>query len=163
VPTLKTLVRRENFHATTPHRSPPPLNIIQCLPLSFTRPPSSERKIAGQAAAAHARNSKKRQKISTTAEIPDSCSEGGALSGSDSEGIAIDSEPEDDVFVFLSTGQFRLGESRTTAERIFEDQCRQNNTVAMVLFSEEKKPREGNCQIARNLWEPVLWSERKGR
>jgi len=33
-------------------------------------------------------------------EIPDSCSEGDTLSSSDTEGIAIDSEPEDDVFVF---------------------------------------------------------------
>jgi len=41
-----------------------------------------------------------RKSVLSTAEIPDSCSEGGALSGSDSGGIAIGSEPEDDLFVF---------------------------------------------------------------
>jgi len=130
--------------STDPHRRCATFiksNIIQCLPLSFTRPPSSKRKIAGRAAAAHARNSKKRQKISTTAEIPDSCSEGGVLSGSDSEGIAIDSEPEDDVFVFHQPDNSGWAK----AERQLKGYSKTNagkTTQSRWYYSQKKKNQE---------------------
>jgi hypothetical protein len=76
------------------------LRQVELIRLSFAMLRSSKRKIAGQAAAAYARNSKKRQRTSTAAENLHSDSEANALSIRNTEGIIIGSEPEDDVIVF---------------------------------------------------------------
>jgi len=154
VTTLKTLLRRENFHATTPHRSPPPLRYIH--QVNFCHSPSRDHPLAKERLPAGLQQLMleiaKREKISTTAEIPDSCSEGGALSGSDSEDIAIDSEPEDDVFVFHQPDNSGWAKAERQLKGYSKTNAGKTTHSRWYYSQKKKKPREGNCQIAKNLW-----------
>ena len=69
--TLKTLVRRMNFHPHTLNSSTriPTAVALHRLPLSFAMPCSSKRKIAGQAVAAYARDSKRENQYDYT-DVP---------------------------------------------------------------------------------------------
>jgi len=146
-------------------------------------PRSSKRKIASQAAAAYTRNSKKRQKASATVEIPDSCSEGGALSSSDTERIAIDSQPEDDVFVFHQPdnsgwakaeqqlkGYSKTNAGRTAQARWYYSQKKKNeeketaklqSTYGSIrrFFGQKEKEGESTLLSAANQNPPHLQTE----
>jgi hypothetical protein len=72
-------------------------------------PRPSKRTIASRASTVA--SGKKRQRTTAARkEIPDSCSEGGALSSSSASGgeVEVDSEPEDDILVLNRDGRWLI-------------------------------------------------------